>query len=315
MGSDLTPDWRGAAKRDYIPASRPRRRLGFCEEVPGMRVRLFALVSALALFVLAAVPASASSEGLSYLALGDSVAFGFNPLLVAGGQAGNPNVFVGYPEVVAKTLDTEEVNASCPGETTGGFISLTNGADYKCQAYRSAFPLHVDYSTSQLDFAIRYLSTHPDVELVTMDIGANDVFKLQAACGGAATACFLNGLSAVLANIDANLRFIYGQLRNVAHYHHTLVTLTYYSLSYDPTTAAGTDALNGPIIDATLAFGGIVASGFEAFKGPALDAGGSSCAAGLLIVLAPGVCDVHPSPLGRDRLAAAIVNAIAQSQT
>jgi hypothetical protein len=40
---------------------------------------------------------------------------------------------------------------------------------------------------------------------------------------------------------------------------------------------------------------------------------GVSCAAGLLIVLSPGVCDVHPTPKGRDLLAKAVVNAIAHS--
>ena len=91
----------------------------------------------------------------------------------------------------------------------------------------------------------------------------------------------------VLAGIEANLGFIYGQIRNVAHYQNALVTLTYYSLSYDPATAASTESVNAPIIAATLAFGGKVASGFDAFRGPALAAGGSSCAAGLLIVLSP----------------------------
>lgn len=268
-----------------------------------MRFRLLALVSAIALFSIGTVPASASLERHTYLALGDSVAFGFNPLLVQAGLAGNPNVFVGYPEIAANSLGMHDVNASCPGETTGGFISLTNGADFKCLPYRSLFPLHVAYTTSQLDFAIAYLLAHHDVRLITMDIGANDVFK----AGCTTAAC----IGAVLAGIEANLRFIFGQIRNVAHYNHDLVTLTYYSLSYDPATAAGTEALNAPIVAATLAFGGKVASGFDAFKGPALAAGGSSCAAGLLIVLAPGVCDVHPTPLGRDLLAKAVVNALA----
>src|SRR5450759_2274728 len=138
-----------------------------------------------------------------------------------------------------------------------------------------------------------------------MDIGANDVFK-----AGCTTLAYLSG---VLAGIEANLRFIYGQIRNVAHYQHALVTLTYYSLSYDPATAASTESANAPIIAATLAFGGKVASGFDAFRGPALAAGGSSCAASLLIVLSPGVCDVHPTPKGRDLLAKAVVNAIAHS--
>jgi len=268
-----------------------------------MRVKLLALLSAIVLCVLGAVPASASLEGHTYLALGDSVAFGYNPLLVKGGFAGDQSLFVGYPEIAAGTLGMNDVNASCPGETTGGFISLTNGADYLCLPYRANFPLHVRYNTSQLDFAIAYLSTHHDVRLITIDLGANDAFK--AAC--TTVAC----IGAVLAGIEANLRFIFGQIRNVAHYHHDLVTLTYYSLKYDAADEAATQALNAPIIAATQAFGGKVASGFDAFKAPALAAGGSSCAAGLLIVLAPGVCDVHPTPLGRDLLAKAVVDAVA----
>jgi lysophospholipase L1-like esterase len=284
-----------------------------------MRVRVFALLSAAVLFVLAALPASANEgrgeDQAGYLALGDSVAFGYSPLLVHAGLAGNPAVFVGYPDIVARSLDLHLVNASCPGETTGGFLSITNGQDYACLGYRFhfGFPLHVSYPGAQLAFAIQYLSTHHDVRLVTMDIGANDVFKLQAACGGVATACFANGLPAVLAGIDTNLRFIYNQIRNVAHYHHTLVTLTYYSLSYDANTAAGTKALNAPIIDASRAFDATVASGFNAFKDRAVDAGNSSCAAGLLIVLTPPPslsCDVHPTPLGRDLLAKAIVRSV-----
>jgi lysophospholipase L1-like esterase len=270
-----------------------------------MKGRLFALFAAALLFVLSAIPASASLERHTYLALGDSVAFGYNPLLVQAGQAGNPGVFVGYPEIAANTLGMRDVNASCPGETTGGFISTTNGADYLCLGYRAHFPLHVNYTTSQLDYTIAYLRTHHDVRLITMDIGANDVFK----AGCTTTAC----IGAVLAGIQANLQFIYGQIRNVAHYHHALVTLTYYALSYDPPTAAATQALNAPIIAATVAFGGKVASGFDAFKGPALAAGGSSCAAGLLIPLPDGTCDVHPTPLGRDLLASAVVSAAASS--
>jgi lysophospholipase L1-like esterase len=270
-----------------------------------MRIKLFAFLSAAVLFVLAAVPASASLERHTYLALGDSVAFGYNPLFVRAGLAGNPSIFVGYPEIAARTLGMKDVNASCPGETTGGFISITNGQDYLCLPYRHNFPLHVNYTTSQLDFTIAYLKAHHDVRLITMDIGANDVFK----AGCTTTAC----IGAVLAGIEANLRFIYGQIRNVAHYHHALVTLTYYSLSYDAATAAGTQSLNAPIIAATEAFGGKVASGFKAFQGPALAAGGSSCAAGLLIRLPDGTCDVHPTPLGRDLLAAAVVKAVSKS--
>ena len=275
-----------------------------------MKARVLALLSAAVFFGLSAVPAHASQG--EYLALGDSVAFGFNPLLVKAGLAGNPSVFVGYPDIVAQRLGLSLTNASCPGETTGGFLSTTNGQDYRCLGYRFGLglPLHVSYPGAQLAFALSFLATHPDTQLVTMDIGANDVFKLQTdVCAGDPT-CIGNGLLAVLQGIDLNLRLIYGELRTVAHYQGMIVTLSYYGLTYDAAGQAGTKALNAPIIDATLANGGIVASGFDAFEARALAHGGSSCAAGLLIVLTPGNCDVHPSPQGRNALAGAIVQAI-----
>jgi hypothetical protein len=113
--------------------------------------KLAVLVSALALFAMSAMPAAATSEGHGYLALGDSVAFGTNPTL----DAHNPANFVGYPEIVAQTLDIEHVNASCPGEATGGFISPT-GLDNLCRPYRAGFHLHVDYTGTQLAFAVNF---------------------------------------------------------------------------------------------------------------------------------------------------------------
>lgn len=277
-----------------------------------MRVRVFALLAAAAFFGFAAVPAQASQG--DYLALGDSVAFGFNPLLVKAGLAGDPNIFVGYPDIVAQRLGLSLTNASCPGETTGGFQSITNGQDYRCLGYRFGLglPLHVSYPAAQLAYALSFLATHPNTQLVTMDLGANDVFKLQTdVCHGNPT-CINNGLLAVLQGIDVNLRIIFGELRNVAHYHGMIVTLSYYGLTYDAAGQAGTNALNAPISDATLASGGIVASGFDAFMARALAHGGSSCAAGLLIVTneSPLTCDVHPSPQGRNALAGAIVQTV-----
>src|SRR5215471_20602645 len=155
--------------------------------------KLAVLVSALALLVLTAVPAAATSQGHGYLALGDSVAFGTNPLL----NPSNASNFVGYPEVVAQTLNIEDVNAGCPGEATGGFISPT-GLDNVCRPYRAAFPLHVSYTGTQLDFAINYLKNHPRTRLVTLNLGANDLFKLQKICNNDA-ACIAANLPTFLA--------------------------------------------------------------------------------------------------------------------
>ena len=275
-----------------------------------MAKRLLLILAILAVLLAGSVvPAAAEDRSdnreATQLALGDSVAFGYSPLIVAAGKAGNPANFVGYPEIAARILDLEDVNASCPGEATGGFISSL-GTDNGCRSYRAAFPLHVDYRGTQLAFALNFLETHRHVRLVTMDIGANDVFVLLRQCAGDPT-CISKGLPDVLANIQANLEFIFGQIRSVAHYRGRLVTLSYYSLAYDQASAAATQTLNGPIVAATKKFGGRIADGFAAFRPLAVAAGNSSCAAGLLIQLSPGNCDIHPSPLGRDLLALAVV--------
>jgi lysophospholipase L1-like esterase len=274
-----------------------------------MRVRLLALLSAVALFALGAVPASADSQGHDYLALGDSVPFGFSPLL-------NPNDadnFIGYPEIAAQRLDIKDVNATCPGEATGGFISLT-GTDNVCRPYRAAFPLHVQYQVSQLDFALRYLTGHRDTRLITLTLGANDFFRFQKDCAAGPTVgtCPL-GLGGVLATMQANLHEIFSDIRSTG-YAGLIVAVTYYALNYsDPTSVGGALLLNAQMIAAGSGFGVLIASGFNAWAPVAATAGGDSCAAGLLIRLSSTTCDVHPTPLGRDLLAGAVIDTVAAS--
>jgi lysophospholipase L1-like esterase len=221
---------------------------------------------------------------------------------------------VGYPEALGERLDLSVTNASCPGEASGGFISLT-GTDNVCRPYRSAFPLHVVYSTAQLDFAVAFLRAHPRTRLVTLDIGANDLFVLQKQCPpppGDVT-CIQHGLPGLLNTLSANLGTIYGQIRGQAHYHHALVGLTYYVSNYnDPAAVQIIGAINATVARATLAADGKVADGFGAFKAIAAGSGGDSCAAGLLIVTpaGPTPCDIHPSPRGRDALATAVQQAL-----
>jgi hypothetical protein len=64
------------------------------------------------------------------------------------------------------------------------------------------------------------------------------------------------------------------------------------------------------IAGVTTAFGGTVADGFAAFQGPSAAFGGDPCAAGLLIKLPDGTCNIHPSPAGAQLLATAIATAI-----
>ena len=273
-----------------------------------MRSRILAVLVAASLSLLGAAPVSAASEGHGYLALGDSVPFGFSPLK----DPRDASNFVGYPEIVAGALNIEDVNATCPGEATGGFLSLS-GTDNVCRPYRSAFPLHVGYSTSQMAFATQYLRAHKDTRLVTLTLGANDFFRFQKDCAMSppGPTCAL-GIAGVIAVMQANLNSIFAQLRATG-YQGLIVGVTYYALNYNDTS--GAKLLNGPMVAAVSSHGGFVASGLEAWRAVATapPANGDSCVAGLLIRTSASGCDVHPTPLGRDLLAGAVLATIAST--
>jgi len=284
-------------------------------------IRRAAVVAGIAVGVAAslmpAVPASAGSvtgpaANGTYLALGDSVAFGYvPPEAVPPPNYRSAHSFAGYPEDVAQALRVRVWNASCPGETTDSMLVagvVSNGCENSPGSptgYRTLYQLHVQYQGTQMEYALRYLAVHRHTQLVTIDIGANDAFLCQETttdkCSSPAE------LGAVLQKIQANLTTIYTQIRDVANYQGPLVALTYYSLDYSgPAQEAGVQLLNSVIASVTVAFGGQVADGFAAFEGPSMAAGGSPCAAGLLIKLPDGTCNIHPSPAGHLLLAQAI---------
>jgi lysophospholipase L1-like esterase len=275
-------------------------------------VVVFALPGVLA--GLLAVPASAASQSNhnpnNYLALGDSVPFGYNPLLVHPGV--NPDVFVGYPQLASDLFRPQKklFNASCPGETSTSLITGTR-PDNGCQDYRQFIgPLHVAYAGSQLEYAKSYVAANPRTGLVTMMIGANDLFLLLDSCASSPDPdCIEDGLPGVLTTLASNLTTIYSALRQ-AGFQGDLVAVTYYSLNYgDPLGTAVVTALDSTLAGVTTAFGGRVADGFGEFQAAAAAFGGNSCTAGLLIHLTPTTCDVHPSPAGAALLADAVRDA------
>jgi lysophospholipase L1-like esterase len=295
-----------------------RYQVGSVRRLIGIGLAGTAMVAAASL--VPALPASATPAtgpiGYgTYLALGDSVAFGYvPPQAVPAPNYFDPRSFVGYPEDVARALHLPVSNASCPGETTASFLvpgAASNGCENSpgsSVGYRTEYPLHVQYRGTQMQYALRYLAVHRDTRLVTIDIGANDVFLCEETTTDGCTSTA--ELAAVLQEIAANLTAIYTQIRDVAHYHGLLVALTYYSLSYAPGQVAGTEALDSVIASVTEKFGGKVADGFAAFEGPSAAFGGSACAAGLLIKLPDGTCNIHPSPAGHLLLAQAIEDVI-----
>ena len=298
--------------------------------------RLISAVAVLAMLVTAFVSGpflrvahADSRRPQTYLALGDSVAFGYNDdyfLTTYRYQGGPADTFIGYPTPVGKALKMTTTNAACPGETSSHFIEVSLSTYDECQAYRDGvgaltgakFQLHVAYDGSQLQFADDFLTSHPKTLVVTIALGSNDLFQLANKCGGldlAHAQCIEAGLPGLISTLNANLDVIYGHIRNNDHYTHKIVALTYYTLNYsDPVGKAIITQVNNALSERTLAWGGIVADGYTAFEVATKPYNGDTCAAGLLIhySVASGRtgCDIHPSPAGRYLLAQTIVNTL-----
>jgi lysophospholipase L1-like esterase len=283
----------------------------------GFRVLLFFAAVALALV---AVPASADGpQPSTYLALGDSYAFAYNPLVVAAGKAADPTNFPGYTDNIAMARDLSLTNAACPGETSGSLISLTAPSN-GCPQWRAHFPLHTQYSGPQLAFGVSYLRSHHHTDLVTLQIGGNDFLLLQSACGGSVT-CILNGLPQAEAQLTANLTTIYSAIRARGHYHGTIVAVPYFAFNYnDPINVAFVTALDSTVSAVALRYHARVADAFGAFfaasaNSPFLDH--VPCFAGLQVVLnagPPPTCDIHPSAAGHAVFTQAILAVLPQKE-
>lgn len=255
--------------------------------------------------------ANARAAGEPYLALGDSVAFGY--IRDAGPMYVNADNFVGYPDYVAAGLGFTETSAACPGEATTGFTSAT-GADNGCRPFKEAYPLHVAYTSTQLAFATEFLTANPTTKLVTIALGANDLLLFQKACGTTPD-CYHNGLAGELTTIANNVQTILSALRATG-YSGVLMLVTYYSLDYtDETGTSITAQLNQALTAHAAASGAVVADVFSAFKTAAStgSAGGKTCNAGLLNIdpddPSHSTCDAHPSQSGAKLAARTIENA------
>lgn len=292
--------------------SRPRSR-------PTVRCALLAIAASVCA-TLVAPPASATTSvkpavpGSRYLALGDSIAFGYREASnLPTPDYTNPAGFRGYAENVAAALGLRLTNAACPGETSMSFIKKSapsNGCENHYVAgvgqvdggYRTLYPLHTSYVRSQLGFAKHFLTNHPHTRLVTMTLGANDAFLCQASTSDGC----LSEILPLVQTIRANLTKILAGIRGTG-YAGQIVLLNYYSLDYtDAFLTAEVQLLNSALTQAAAAYGARIASGFDAFKAAAEQAGGDVCTAQLVTALTGGGCGVHPSVAGAAVLAQAV---------
>jgi len=241
-----------------------------------------------------------------YLALGDSLAFGYNPIVPV-----NLDNYHGYPEFVSKGIHQKVANASCFGETSGSFLS-SSAPDLGCHAWKQAgLPLFIPYSGTQMDYAVNYLLNNPNPEFVTINIGGNDLGLLQETCKFDLT-CELAGLPDLLAAYGQSLLTIFTNIRVQAGYQGPIVLLTYYVFNYqDPVQVGAFTELNGIASGIATAFGAKIADGFTAFLVATIPFGGDSCAAGLLVKLPNGTCDTHASLAGQELLAHTVLQVAA----
>jgi lysophospholipase L1-like esterase len=277
----------------------------------GVVMKLLRIISCVCLVAAtyATGTAAAKERDAAVLVLGDSVAYAY--IDSAGHDYINPGNFLGFADDLENTLRIESVDAGCPGETTGSFLSPT-AVDNGCRAFRAKFPLHVPYTSTQLEFAKMYLERHRGVRLVTITLGANDGFILEAGCASQPdpTACIQAGVPGLLATVEGNTQTILADLRATG-FGGAIVITNYYSLDYSDAAATGLTALlNGALAAPAAAYGAVVADLFTAFKAVAASQtfGGKTCNAGLLNASVHNqlLCDVHPSQSGHRLIAQTI---------
>ncbi|MGZ6657618.1 MAG: SGNH/GDSL hydrolase family protein [Solirubrobacteraceae bacterium] len=260
------------------------------------------------------------APGTRYLALGDSVTFGYmEPSVVPAPNYPNPASFFGYPELVGSALHVKVANAACSGETSSSLINpkaQSNGCENSVpgstgKVYRANWPLHVNYKGSQLAFALSYLTAHKNVSLVSLMIGANDFFVCQEttsdSCGSTAEQ------QATAAKVTANIHTILGSIRKKAHYTGQIAIVNYYSLNYSvPAVNAQSQLLNKVQDAAAKPYHVVIADGYGELQQGTAHFGGSTCQAGLITELnnTPGMCGIHPSYAGQSLLALSLEKAI-----
>src|SRR5664280_2704314 len=168
-----------------------------------------ALALALSALVFAPSAGAVTHPVKTYLALGDSLAFGYTQVKHTENAPGDSPAFFeeGYTNFYAKKVRANkvvednkgmvEVNDGCPGETTKSFLGEgTNvglGTNCNYQAYFTLFgpgtpggPLHNPYpGKSQESNMLQILNggspNHP-ITAITLNIGSNDELASVAAC-------------------------------------------------------------------------------------------------------------------------------------
>jgi lysophospholipase L1-like esterase len=295
------------------------------------RMLMCCVAAIAALGALVYAPAAGAFKlGGTYLALGDSLTYGyhkaqFNEELKSKGfvepttfEEGYVNDFGAMLKVANPKLQI--IDEGCPGETTETLIKGSGIPGY-CAGGPTGTPfpypfLHHPYATeSQLSDALKILGENKNVSPISLDIGANDVLQfLEHTCGFPATyTCTTAQVEAEFAHIAGNVGYILGTLRAAAPNAQIVVIGNYNpyptilpSPGGDKTTAA----LNEVLAGVTAKVPGASFTSVEPAFNPSLTTGGpetqdiptvcaftAMCPGGTFNPASPEA-DIHPTKLG-----------------
>jgi lysophospholipase L1-like esterase len=197
----------GNADRVYLRRSSTR---AFARAL-GVAAVLLALIAPP---VSAAEPPKFNPPKTYYLAVGDSIPYGYQAskrlagLPLSGFNTGYVDVFAARLRQIQPSIRV--VNYSCVGESTRTFIAGP------CPGNTVGLGLHDEWSGTQLDAALAFLSAHRgEVSPITVTLWGNDARELSEACGGDPD-CILQRAPAAIAQAAANLKTIFGRLRAAA---------------------------------------------------------------------------------------------------
>lgn len=251
-----------------------------------------------------------------YLALGDSITFGYQQARIeaevkATGTVNPADFTTGVADDYLRILRVlrpgiQLVNYACPGETSTQFVSVNGCPSFSYQG--RPFPLHNEFTGTQLAAALAFIAAHPgQVSPITVDIGANDVTQLISICGGLGNpTCVASAFPAVLKTFGQNLAQILGALRQAAPDASISVLEPYNPyIVVSPASAALSDAANKVVVQVAAATHVNVADAFTPFNvSPPQPQ--TICA---LTAFCTPAHDIHPTDAGYLRLAQAFYDA------
>ena len=153
-----------------------------------------------------------------YMALGDSLAVGVGasdtPPFPSTSNAYVPLVHAFLQSELGLDTDLNLNNLGVGGEDTNS-MRIEGG--------------QLDTALAELEARNGDKKRKNDVEVITLDIGGNDVLGLLSVCGGGFTQDCADAISSTFATFSGNFNFILGELRSAAGPDTTIIVMTYYN--------------------------------------------------------------------------------------